>query len=168
MVFWQISRPMAAVCNVENAAHSTRLLASTTLRFFPAFYAAKLNSIWIIIVQFISSPAPLSGFSRFFYTIKLNLIWIKMCAIYLLASTTLRFFLAQSWIMMWAILQGLWCLRWRIFNSNVNNFSSERTVLGMKTLQEILSDRESTAEVNSQNILSFLFDAVDLLFYGWC
>ena len=52
------------------------------------------------------------------------------------------------------------------YKSNVNNFSSERTVLGMKTLQEILSDRESTAEVNSQNILSFLFDAVDLLFYG--
>jgi len=30
--YYKISRPMAAVCNVENAAHSTRLLASTTLR----------------------------------------------------------------------------------------------------------------------------------------
>ena len=30
--YYKISSPMAAVCNVTNAAMSTRLLASTTLR----------------------------------------------------------------------------------------------------------------------------------------
>ena len=40
----QISRPMAAVCNVENAAHSTRLLASTTLRFYSVFFKPKIEN----------------------------------------------------------------------------------------------------------------------------
>ena len=32
VVYYKIRDPMAAVCNVQDAAHSTRLLASTTLR----------------------------------------------------------------------------------------------------------------------------------------
>ena len=32
VVYYKISDPMAAVCNVQDAARSTRLLASTTLR----------------------------------------------------------------------------------------------------------------------------------------
>ena len=32
VVYYRIQNPMAAICNVENAGNSTRLLASTTLR----------------------------------------------------------------------------------------------------------------------------------------
>ena len=101
----QISRPMAAVCNVENAAHSTRLLASTTLRFslvLLKLLAQSLNLKWIWCVQFIFSH------------ISINETWM-ICAISLPKGLCLgwrlckRFFQTEKALLRW-LWQDILCL----------------------------------------------------------
>ena len=53
VVYYQVSNPLAAICNNDDYNRSTRLLAATTLRYLKKLIRSRLSKYftWVLVVS---------------------------------------------------------------------------------------------------------------------